>query len=103
MSIEIFSEALKEKVLTVLEDHSFVRESIRFEEQDDGQSLSIYIPLDNYSGDVSAQALLAMSKKLDVILPPRPDDYSWYALFTQAGQIVQCFFGGDLSSPNSGL
>lgn len=100
---KMFSDESKRDVLRVLEASSFQRSSIFFEEQDDGQSLSIYVPLDEYLGDVSTPTLLNLAKRVGTRLPSRPNDYSWYVIFTCAGKIVESYFGGNASAPDSGF
>jgi hypothetical protein len=100
---EIITDVLKEDILRALEGRSFAPESITMEVQDEGLSVSIYVPVDQFPADEPAATFRDIGHMLDQIIPSRPDDYSWYVFFTRAGDIVQSFFGGDASSPCSGF
>lgn len=103
MDNEIITEELKSRILSLLTEESFDSSLIRFEVQDDGQCILIYIPIDGLPESEAASTYRKIALRLNKLVPFRQDDYSWYALFTRAGEIVDSYFGGDASSPDSGL
>jgi hypothetical protein len=103
MAIELDVEGMQQKVLELLEADGFVKaDTVTFEVQDDGQCLMIYIPVDTLP-EAAPSTFLRIGQKLDKIIPGRHGDYSWFATFTRAGEIVDSYFGGNLDSPESGL
>ena len=104
MDNKIITEDLKIKILNLLEKEASIRkDSITFEIQDDGQCLMIYIPIDEFPENEPTTTFQRIGYLLNTIMPSRKDDYSWFATFTRAGEIVDSYFGGNLESPNSGL
>lgn len=103
MSNEIITEELKKQILILLQEESFSKDSIEFEVQDDGQCILIYIPVDTLPENEPSSTFKRIAKRLNNLVPQREDDYSWYAIFTRTGVITESYFGGDASSPDSGL
>lgn len=103
MDDEIITEELKNKILSLLTEESFDSSLIKFEVQDDGQCILIYIPIDGLPETEPPSTFRKIGLRLNKLVPFRHDDYSWYALFTRSGEIVESYFGGDASSPDSGL
>lgn len=103
MSDEIITEELKNQILILLQEESFNKDSIGFEVQDDGRCILIYIPIDTLPENEPSSTFKRIAKRLNNLVPQREDDYSWYAMFIRAGVMVESYFGGDASSPDSGL
>ncbi|WP_035052662.1 hypothetical protein [Andreprevotia chitinilytica] len=101
--VEIITEKLLAQILDLLEGESFRKASITFEVHDEGQCVLIYIPIDALPETELLSTFKRVAYRLNNLVPSREGDYSWYALFTRSGEIVESYFGGDASSPSSGL
>lgn len=100
---DIATDDLKRQILGILESESLDPTSILFEVQDDGQLIQVYVPVDGLAEadwDVKSKRI---AYRLNHLVPTRVDDYSWFVFFTSAGSILESYFGGDESAPDSGL
>jgi hypothetical protein len=79
-------------------------EDIRTEIQDDGKFLLVSIVFPNFSSDETVAQVLKIAQSLaDKSLPTRRTAYSWMVNALRGGHVVNSVFGGDESSPRSGL
>lgn len=77
---------------------------ISCEIQDDGQFLLISIAIDTlHESAKQKEKFRQIGALLNKIMPGRHGEYSWMVAFTEAGKVVESYFGGDLDCPGSGL
>jgi hypothetical protein len=103
MTNEIATDDLKEQILAILKSGSFDPTSILFEVQDDGQCIQVYVPVDGLAEADWGVKSKHIAYRLNHLVPSRADDNSWFVFFTSAGEILESYFGGDESAPDSGL
>ena len=98
------TSGLIDQVLHTLETKTpFRREWMYSELQDDSQTLFISIAIDQLSATEPLSAFKGAGLLVEDLMPGRQDDYSWMLAFTREGKVVEGYFGGNLSSPKSGL
>ena len=100
---EISTDDMQEQILAILEGETFDRRSISFEIQDEGQCIHVYVPIDGLTETIWSVKSRRIACRLNQLVPFRPDDNSWFVFFTSEGTILESYFGGDESAPDSGL
>jgi len=89
--------------ISAIEDSSpFARRVLSYEIQDDFNFVLISVVTDGVS-DVSPLDRKRIASLVDGIVPKRSGAYSWMINFILNGSIFDSYFGGDLTSPDSGL
>lgn len=77
--------------------------SIDYEIQDDYQFLLLSIKLTDNVDKSIGKKYKKMINDINSMMPTRENDYSWMINFLKNNEVIDSYFGGDLSSPDSGL
>jgi hypothetical protein len=98
------TKKLVDQVLKMLEiETAFKKESYFCELQDDSLLLFISIPMTEEASIEPTLIYKSVGFRMNKMMPNRANDYSWMVSFTKNKKIIHSVFGGNLSSPNSGL